>query len=164
MADTADERLALSVEQGALLWCMRLWVVGLHHEVAAATRIRTMIERLGASQAAPCLDEFMLALGGGATRRLAIGCMCQPHLTGDERVLLDVLGLAQHSRPFEALTLLRAVVTETGARAVLRGATRLGTELALAGRFFPAPEDGTLPDGTCSDPGTVWAPGSAASH
>lgn len=75
----------------------------------------------------------------GATRRLAVGCVCWRHVSDDERMLLETLGLAQERRPFEAL-LLRGILTPEGARAALHSAEKLGVSLARAGRFLPASE------------------------
>lgn len=135
-----DERLTLPVEQQALLWCMRAWVAGLQQPIEAGSRIQDMMARLDAPDAAPYLEGMMFALRHGATRRLAIGCLCWRHVSGDERMLLETLGLAQDRRPFEALLLLRGILTPEGARAALHSAEKLGVSLAQAGRFLPAPE------------------------
>ena len=66
--------------------------------------------------------------------------MCWRHVSDDERMLLETLGLAQERRPFEALLLLRGILTPEGARAALHSAEKLGVSLARAGRFLPAPE------------------------
>lgn len=135
-----DERLSLPVEQQALLWCMRVWVAGLHRPIEAGPRIQGMMTRLGAPGAAPFFESMMFALRHGAARPLAVGCVCRSHLSDDERMLLETLGLAQACRLFEALLTLRGILTPEGARAALRSAEQLGVSLARAGRFLPAPE------------------------
>ena len=135
-----DERLALPVGQQALLWCMRAWVAGLQRPVEAGPRIQDMMTQLGAPDAAPFLEGMMFALRHGATRPLAVECVCWRRVSGDERMLLETLGLAQACRSFEALLLLRGILTPEGARSALRSAERLGVSLARAGRFLPAPE------------------------
>lgn len=135
-----DARLALPVEQQALLWCMRAWVAGLQQPIEAGSRIQDMMARLDAPDAAPYFEGMMFALRHGATRRLAVGCACWRHVSDDERMLLETLGLAQERRPFEALLLLRGILTPEGARAALHSAEKLGASLARAGRFLPAPE------------------------
>ena len=135
-----DERFALPLGQQALLWCMRVWVAGLHHPVEAGPRIRDMMAQLGAPDAAPFFEGMMFALRHGATRPLAVACVCRRQVSDDERMLLETLGLAQACRLFEALLTLRGVLTPEGARAALHSAEQLGVSLARAGRFLPAPE------------------------
>ena len=135
-----DERLALPVEQQALLWCMRVWVAGLQQPVEAGLRIQDMMAQLGAPDAAPFLEGMMFAVRHGATRPLAVACVCQRQVSDDERVLLETLGLAQACRLFEALLMLRGILMPGGARAALHSAEQLGVSLARAGRFLPAPE------------------------
>lgn len=135
-----DERLALPIEQQALLWCMRAWAAGPRQPIEAGPRIQDMMTQLGAPDAAPFLEGMMFALRHGATRPLAVGCVCRRRVSDDERMLLETLGLAQACRLFEALLTLRGVLTPEGARAALHSAERLGVSLARAGRFLPAPE------------------------
>jgi hypothetical protein len=135
-----DERLALPVEQGVLLWCMRMRVIGMKRGVGVETRIDEMLEALGASAASPCLRDFMVALSQGCTRMIEVRCVCQPRIGADERALLEVLSLAQAMRPFEALLVLRGFVTQAGATAALGSAEGVGAALAQAGRFLPEPE------------------------
>ena len=140
MQQPSDERLSLPVEQGVLLWCIRVWVAGLHKEVGAAQRIQEMLGRLGAAAAAPFFDGFMFALSHGATRRIAVHCVCQSRVGDDERALLDAFGLAQEARPFEALLLLRGLTTPEAARTALRSAEGLAGAMTVAGRVLPAPD------------------------
>jgi hypothetical protein len=138
MSAPHDERLALPVEEGALLWCIRIWVIGLQRPIRAAPRIAEMLTRLGAPEAAAPFEAFMAAIRGGATCRIDVDCMCQLRVGPAERTLLDVLSLAQDSRPAEALRLLHGLVTPEAARAALRSAEALGTALARSGRYLPS--------------------------
>lgn len=140
MLQPHDERLAIPVAQGALLWCMRMWVMEMKRGIGAEPRIDDMLERLGVPEASPYLKGFMFALSGGATRMIEVHCTCRPRIGADERALLDVLALAQAVRSFEALLILRGFVTLDGARAALRSAEGIGTVLAQAGRFLPEPD------------------------
>ena len=140
MSPSRDERLSLPVEQGVLLWCIRVWVAGLHQDVGARQRIAEMLGRLGAKEAAPYFDGFMFALSHGATRRINIQCVCQGSVAPDERLLLDAFGLAQEARPFEALLLLRGMATPEAARSALRSAEGMGEAMSGAGRLLPAPD------------------------
>ena len=135
-----DERLALPIEQGALLCCMRMHVIGMRRGIAVETRIDEMLEVLGAPAASPCLRDLMVALSQGCTRMIEVRCVCEKGLDADEWALLDVLSLAQAMRPFEALLVLRGFTTQSGASAALRGAEGVGTALAQVGRFLPEPE------------------------
>lgn len=136
-----DERLALPVEQGVLLWCMRMWVIEMKRRVSVEPRIGEMLEALGAPAAAPCLKAFMVALSEGCTRMIEVRCVCQKRIDADEHALLDVLSLAQAMRPFEALLVLRGFVTQAAASTALRAAEGVGTALAQAGCFLPEPAE-----------------------
>ena len=142
-ASLTDERLSLPIEQGVLLWCIRIWVAGMKQEVGAPQRIQDMLGRLGAPAAAPYFDGFMFALSHGATRRIAVHCICQARVGEDERALLDAFGLAQDARPFEALLLLRQLSTPEAARSALRSAEDLAEAMRGAGRTLPAPDSET---------------------
>ncbi|MBC7801714.1 MAG: hypothetical protein H7Z10_13925, partial [Gemmatimonadaceae bacterium] len=141
MSDAHDERLALSIEEGVLLWSIRSWVMELRRPAGHEPRIDDMLDRFGVPDAAPYLKGFMFALSHGAARMINVQCVCCTSIGEDERALLDVLGLAQALRPFEALLLLHGLVTPAGARAALCSAEGMGTVLADAGRFLPAPEE-----------------------
>ncbi len=137
----ADERLALPLEQGVLLWCMRALVVEMKRGAAADRPADELLAALGAPSASPCLKVFMSALSRGCTRMIEVQCICCKRVSSDERALLDVLGLSQAMRPFEALLLLRGFVTQAGADAALCSAEGIGQALAQAGRFLPEPEE-----------------------
>lgn len=128
------------IEQAALLCSMRLWVLGLRRAIGAEARIARVLTQIDAADAQPGLDAFMGAMRGGATRPVGISCVCHPRPSDDERMLLDVFGLAQERRPFEALLLLRGFLTAEASRGALAGAGQVGTVLARAGRFLPAPQ------------------------
>lgn len=140
MSEFRDERSALPIEQGVLLWCIRLWVIEALQPIGAERRILEVMARLDALDAAPHFGGFMWTLSHGATRRIAVDCTCYPRVNEDERMLLDVFGLAQEARSFEALLLLRGLLTPEGARAALRSAEGVGAALARAGRHLLAPE------------------------
>ncbi len=140
MPNSIDERLALPVEQGALLWCMRAWVAGMRHDVGATEGIQHMLDRLGAPDAAPYLEGLMFAIGHGATRAVGVHCVCCKGVSDDERALLDAIALAQQHRTFEALLLLRGMMGAEGARAALQSIEGIGKALARAGRQLSAPE------------------------
>jgi hypothetical protein len=145
MSPATDERLSLPIEQGVLLWCIRVWVADLQQApqqeaAGAARRIPDMLARLGAAGAAPYFEGFMFALSHGATKRIAVHCICQPKVGADERALLDAFGLAQEARPFEALLLLRQLSSPAAARSALRSAEGLAQAMTAAGRMLPAPD------------------------
>jgi hypothetical protein len=125
----------------ALLWCMRQFVRELKHGIAAQGEVQALLDRLGAPGAAVPLRQFMLALSAGCARMIDVRCICQAALSDDERALLDVLGLAQALRPFEAMLVLRGFVTPEGAAAALPHAEAIGHALAEAGRFLPTPDE-----------------------
>lgn len=122
MLELYDERRALCLEASTLLWCMRIWVVGQRQRIGMDWRIHDTLARLEASDATPCLESFMVALSHEATRRTAVKHIDYPLVSKDERLLLDVFGLAQEARSFEALVRLRGLLNPEGARAALRSA------------------------------------------
>lgn len=132
--------LEAPIEQAALLCSMRLWVLGLRRDIGAPARIARVLAQVDAAEAQPGLDAFMGAMRGGTTRPVGVACVCHPRPSEDERTLLDVFGLAQERRPFEALLLLRGFLRADAARDALIGAGHVGTVLARAGRFLPAPQ------------------------
>jgi hypothetical protein len=83
----------------------------------------------------------MSALSTGATRMIAVQCVCRPSLCADEQALLDILGLAQALRGFEARLVLRGFTTPEGADRALASATPIGTLLLQAGVLLPEPEE-----------------------
>lgn len=141
MPDPHDERLSLPIEQGVLLWAMRSLVMEMRRPSGLDGRVDDMLDRFGAPRVAPYLKGFMFALSHGAARMINVQCVCCNRIGDDERALLAVLGLAQAMRPFEALLALHSMVTPAGARAALQSAEGLGTVLAEAGRFLPAPDE-----------------------
>lgn len=140
MSDSLDQRLALPVEQGVLLWCMRTWVLGIRHPIGGEARIQQLLTRFGAPAAAPYLEGFMFAIGHGATRAIGVHCTCCSRVSKDERALLDTIGFAQEARPFEALLLLRGMLAAESARAALQSAEGIGAALAQVGRRVAVPE------------------------
>ncbi len=134
-------RLTLPIEQAATLWCIRVWTLDTHDPAGAAWRIPGMLARLGAPAAAPAFLALMAAIRRGAPRPIAIGCICSPTVSQDERALLDVLGLVQDHRGFEATLLLRSLLSPAGVRDALPAIEHFTTALARAGRTLPAPDD-----------------------
>lgn len=141
MSDPYDERLSLPIEQGVLLWCMRAWVLEMRQPSGLEPRIHDMLDRFGVPRASADVGRFMSALSQGAARMINVQCLCCTRIGADERALLDVFGLAQDMRPFEALLLLHGMVTPSAARAALECAETVGTAMAEAGRFLPAPDE-----------------------
>ena len=139
--DEPDERVTLPVEQGVLLWCMRMLVIEMKHGVGAEERTEELLSALGAQSALPCLKCFMSALSRGCTRMIEVQCVCCRRVSPDEHALLDALALTQAMRPFEALLLLRGFVTQAGAEAALQAADGVVLALAQAGRFLPEPDE-----------------------
>ena len=140
-SDRHDERLSLPIEQGVLLWCMRAWVLEMRQPSGLAPRIHGLLDQFGVPRASFAMQRLMSTLSQGAARMIDVQCVCCTRIGADERALLDVLGLAQAVRPFEALLLLHGLVTPAGARAALECAEVVGTAMAEAGRFLPAPDE-----------------------
>lgn len=100
---------------GTLLAAMRTWVLGCKRGAPAETPIQVLFGNLRASAAADHLDQFMRALNGGCTRLIEVYCTCEPNLSGDEIVLLDMFALMQEERHAAATDLLTRFVTPTAA-------------------------------------------------
>jgi hypothetical protein len=141
MIDLHVERLSLTEASGVMLWCMRMWVMEMKQGLGLEPRISAMLDRIGAPAAAPHLKRFMAELSRGATRMIEVQCVCRPSLCADERALLDVLGLAQALRAFEARLLLRGFTTPEGAERALNCAVPIGTALVQAGVILPEPDE-----------------------
>jgi hypothetical protein len=141
MIDLYVERLSLTAASGAMLWCMRMWVMDLKQGLGLEPRISAVLDQIGAPAAAPHLKRFMSELSRGATRMIEVQCICRPRICADERALLDVLGLAQALRAFEARLVLRGFTTPDGADRALIYATQIGTALVEAGVLLPEPDE-----------------------
>lgn len=164
MPDVRDERLSLPIEQGVLLWCIRSWVMEMRRPAGAEQRIDDMLDRFGVPGASAYLKGFMFALSHGAVRMIEVQCICCTRIGEDEQALLEVLGLAQAVRPFEALLVLHGLVTPGGARAALSSAEGVGNVLAQAGRFLPAPEAEVRHYAMAALPGGSTQPASTTLH
>ena len=164
MPELADERLSLPLEQGVLLWCMRSWVLEMRHPSGLEPKIHDMLDRFGVPRASNHLQSFMSVLSQGAARMIGVQCVCCTRIGADERALLDVLGLAQDMRPFEALLLLRGLVTPECARAALQCAEAVATVMAEAGRFLPAPDEEVCRYTLAPLPGAAGRPADATLH
>ena len=84
----------------------------------------------------------MAVLRAGAARTIAIDCICQTRISDDEQALLDAIALAQESRLFEALLLLRGFLNREAAPLALDSAEDIGRALARVGCFLPVPDEG----------------------
>ncbi len=136
-----DEFLDLPVEQGVLLWCMRMRVIQLKRGMDVDARVSDVLDAFGAAAAWPFVRDFVGALSEDCTRYIDVQCVCTASIGPDEWALLDALSLAQAMRPFEARLLLRGFATQAGADAALGHAEGIGTVLAQVGRFLPEPEE-----------------------
>ncbi len=139
MFDDMNHRIALSFERALLLWCMRIWDMGSRRPAGPAWQVAEVLAELDASEAAPAFDSFMRAVSRTATRVIMIGCVYAPCVSEDEAALLDTLALAQEQRAFEAMLLLRELVSPIGALEASASAHVLAAALAKAGRVLRAP-------------------------
>jgi hypothetical protein len=101
MADAArsaaPDRNDLSFPDQFLLWAIRLWVVGYHHQRPATTVLDRAFDFLGAPGAAALLNRAMMAVGAAGRHQIDIRPPCYRELSADERRLLEILGLAQQT-------------------------------------------------------------------
>ncbi len=129
---------ALPRRERILLWTMRAWVMGITEKIPVEEQIHDAFSRVGAPDATGQLFGFMWILSHGASRRIDVDCVCGQRISADERRLLDILALCQENRTFEAVALLRTMVT-TGpvAVAAAESAGRVAGALSAAGFLLP---------------------------
>ena len=133
-------RAALPLPENVLLWTMRTWVIGITERLPVEERIQTAFATLKAPCAVDHLYEFMWMLSHGASRKIALQCVCAPNLTSDEQRLLEVLTFCQHERTFEALIILRSMMHGRAAIAAAHSAGRIVDVLTAAGHELALPD------------------------
>jgi hypothetical protein len=127
--------------ENALLWAMRAWTIGSVSHVDVAGRIVTLFSLLNAPEAAGYLGGFMGVLSYSATRGLDINCTCNPDVSVDESLLLDVFALQQEGFHADALTLLAGMIPGRAASTGCDSAMRLVQALRNAGHRLPRGAD-----------------------
>ncbi|MBS0643409.1 MAG: hypothetical protein U1E70_06965 [Acetobacteraceae bacterium] len=110
-----ENRDGLTWLEGTILAAIRTWVLGCKRGVSAERPLQILFGNLRAFPAAEHLDHFMQALNGGCTRMIEVCCTCEPMLSGDEMLLLDMFALMQEERHEAATDLLARFVTATAA-------------------------------------------------
>lgn len=133
MTPTLDERAALPPEQGVLLWSMRAWVLGLARATSMEARIQGAFAGMDAADAAPGLSGFMACVDDGGIRTIDVRRMCDPAVSADERLLLDVFRLVQDGEAAQAARVLRGMVGPSSIAAALHRAEDVASALADAG-------------------------------
>lgn len=116
-----------------LIWAMRAWVVGLKRRIDAAEPIREAFTRYGIPEAACLIDGLMSVVACGASRTLAVECVCHEAISDDERTLLAAAALHQGGCGFEARFLLRTMLSPTASNGAGEILDRLGALLADSG-------------------------------
>lgn len=135
--DHQENPLALPPLENALLWSMRVWVIGHCRTLDVADRIHQVFTRLHAPAATSYLDAFMQTLCRGATRTLEVNCVCNPEVSADESDLLDIYALQQARYEDEAQALLGRMTTRNAAAAGCDYAARVVLALNVAGHSLP---------------------------
>ena len=123
-----------------MLWTMRAWVMGLHRGKPMAPQIEAAFAKAGAPEAAEDLNRFMLSFARGASRQIAVDCICKQEVSADERRLLDVLAAQQQGRALDALALLRSMMHPREAVAACWDAGQLADRIKAAGYVLDAGE------------------------
>ena len=103
--------------EGTLLAAMRTWVLGRKRGVPTDGAVRTIFANLRAIEASDHLDRFMLTLSRGCTRMIEVYCTCEPTVSADEAILLDVLAMMQEQQNDAATGLLQKLVASSAAYA-----------------------------------------------
>jgi hypothetical protein len=115
-----------------LLWAIRAWVIGFKRRWDVIEPLRAAFDRFGIADAAELLDAVMSVVACGATRCLAVECVCAAHVTADESRLLAAVALHQANRGFEARFLLREILTRAASRDAGELLDRMGAVLSTA--------------------------------
>jgi hypothetical protein len=138
MSPTATHPLSrLSRQARIALWTMRAWVIGITQKIPVEEQIQDTFQRIGAPDASGQLYAFMWIPSLSACRTLDVDCVCSTTISRDERAVLDILALSQHGRSFEAMILLRSMVTSTRALATSECANDFVRALSAAGFHLP---------------------------
>lgn len=140
-----DQRAALPPAQGVILWSMRAWVLGLARDTDMTVRIRGAFDGVDAPDAAGDLIAFMEALDAAGTRTIDVERMCNPRLSADERLLLDVFARIAAGNAAAAARVLRGMVTTRGVSASLTHAEAVASELVDAGHLRGDEDTSTRP-------------------
>lgn len=123
----------LPLSDRLVVWAIRAWVIGLRRRIDAGEPIRAAFGKYGIPEAAYLIDGLMSVVACGASRTLAIECVCHDAISEDERVLLAAASLHQDGRGFEARFLLRTILSPTASGGAGEILDRLGVLLAGAG-------------------------------
>jgi hypothetical protein len=116
-----------------VVWAIRAWVIGLKRRIDAVEPIREAFGRYGIPEAAYLIDGLMSVVACGASRPLAVECVCHDTISDDERCLLAAAALHQDGRGFEARFPLRTMLSPGASRGAGEILDRLGGLLASAG-------------------------------
>lgn len=116
-----------------VLWAIRAWVVGIRRRIDAGEPIRAAFDKYGIAEAAYLIDGLMSVVACGASRSLAVECVCHDTVSDDERCLLAAAALHQDGYGFEARFLLRTMLLPSASNGVAEILDRLGALLADAG-------------------------------
>jgi hypothetical protein len=110
---------------GTILAVMRTWVLACKRRVPADGAVRTIFANLRALEASEHLNRFMTALSEGCTRTIHVHCTCEPYLSADEALLLDIFALTQEGQADTATDLLLTFVNTASACAATEEATAI---------------------------------------
>ncbi len=137
MLDTTDDDRPTFAElpemEHALLWSMRVWVIGHCRQQPVSERISAALAKHGLENALPQLDAFMGALSRGASRPIELLCLCRTEVSGDERSLLDAFALCQQDEADDAQAILCTFLTDHAAAYAVRRAEAVAHEFLDAG-------------------------------
>jgi hypothetical protein len=143
-----------------VLWAIRAWVIGLKRRIDVADPIREAFGRYGAPEACCLIDALMSVVACGASRQLAVECVCHDAVSDDERILLAAAALHQDGRGFEARFLLRTMLSPDASNGAGEILDRLGAVLAGTGLtlFRPPPRTERYVLGPAADAGSAARP------
>jgi len=145
VADGAIERDGLGFPEQFVLWCWRVWVLGLYRGRCAVPVVERACTELGAAGAGSVVHRMMTALGDGARRPIDIRPPCYPTLSADEQRLLGAVRYLQDGDGVRPLFLLSPLVTADRRGAVLALVADLSRRLLSAGVDLTAAAAGPQP-------------------
>ncbi|HVY18263.1 MAG TPA: hypothetical protein VHB27_23795 [Rhodopila sp.] len=127
----------LDLPEHAFLLAVRCWVVARQKDADPQRRSRTILDIVGAADAASPLDQFMTIAARSTSRRVVTYCPCAPHVGEDEKHLLHAASLVQNGQRGLAVRVLWAtMLTMDGTMLAIGPLEDVGARFGKSGLLF----------------------------
>jgi hypothetical protein len=134
---TAAAVTVLDGAEATLLGALRTWVAAYRSGDDPLSRLCEAMDRAGAYGAAFCVDRLMAVIARSVRQPIAIHCPRCPHLSGDEKRLLQAASLVQIGESGLAERALRAaLLSAAGAEFIIGPLEELAELFHEAGLLF----------------------------